>query len=77
MYGSFDHSHPNTSRGQEDFNERNTESPVYCDCIRQVDPGLAAHLEAVGAAPQLFLLRWLRLLFSREFTPSQVRTTKV
>jgi TBC1 domain family protein 5 len=40
--------------------------------LEHADPALAAHLDAMGVAPQLFLLRWLRLLFCREFQTSQV-----
>ena len=32
-----------------------------------VDPPLQAHLVKLGVEPQLFLLRWFRVLFSREF----------
>lgn len=32
-----------------------------------VDAQLHAHLEALGILPQLFLLKWVRLLFGREF----------
>ena len=32
-----------------------------------VDPPLKQHLERLGIEPQLFLLRWFRVLFSREF----------
>lgn len=34
--------------------------------ISQVDPALAAHLADLGIETQVFALRWLRLLFSRE-----------
>ena len=32
-----------------------------------IDPPLTQHLERLGVEPQLFLLRWFRVLFSREF----------
>ena len=35
--------------------------------LEKVDPALRRHLDEVGIEPQLFLLRWLRVLFSREF----------
>ena len=35
--------------------------------LEKVDPALRRHLDGVGIEPQLFLLRWLRVLFSREF----------
>ncbi|PWN29143.1 RabGAP/TBC [Jaminaea rosea] len=34
--------------------------------LLRVDPALYAHLKAIEVEPQLFLLRWLRLLFLRE-----------
>ncbi|KAG5951030.1 hypothetical protein E4U53_003907 [Claviceps sorghi] len=36
-------------------------------CLRKVDPELAAHLSNIEILPQIFLIRWIRLLFSREF----------
>ncbi|CAM1505525.1 Fc.00g111620.m01.CDS01 [Cosmosporella sp. VM-42] len=36
-------------------------------CLRKVDPELAAHLTNIEILPQIFLIRWVRLLFSREF----------
>jgi TBC1 domain family protein 5 len=35
--------------------------------VGAVDPHLKQHLERLGIEPQLFLLRWFRVLFSREF----------
>ncbi|EFA83510.1 RabGAP/TBC domain-containing protein [Heterostelium album PN500] len=35
--------------------------------LRQKDPELHAHLESLGIEPQIYLLRWIRLLFGREF----------
>ncbi|KAL5629106.1 hypothetical protein BROUX41_002497 [Berkeleyomyces rouxiae] len=35
--------------------------------LRKTDPQLAQHFKDVGILPQIFLIRWLRLLFSREF----------
>lgn len=40
-------------------------------CLKQVDPELAAHLTSVEILPQIFLIRWIRLLFSREFPFNQ------
>jgi len=40
--------------------------------LKRVDPALWEHLTAREIAPQLYLLRWIRLLFAREFEPSQV-----
>ncbi|KAK6333609.1 hypothetical protein TWF730_003795 [Orbilia blumenaviensis] len=33
-----------------------------------VDPELAYHLDQLGVLPQIFLIRWIRLMFGREFT---------
>ena len=35
--------------------------------LAAVDPQLAAHLTELDIAPQIFLMRWIRLLFGREF----------
>ena len=35
--------------------------------LQQTDPELAEHLAAVEILPQIFLIRWLRLIFGREF----------
>ncbi|KAM5351494.1 hypothetical protein ACJ41O_004217 [Fusarium nematophilum] len=36
-------------------------------CLQKADPELAAHLTNIEILPQIFLIRWVRLLFSREF----------
>ncbi|KAL7946231.1 RabGAP/TBC [Trichoderma barbatum] len=36
-------------------------------CLQKIDPELAAHLTSIEILPQIFLIRWIRLLFSREF----------
>ncbi|KAH7329156.1 rab-GTPase-TBC domain-containing protein [Stachybotrys elegans] len=36
-------------------------------CLAKVDPELAAHLTNIEILPQIFLIRWIRLIFSREF----------
>lgn len=36
-------------------------------CLHKVDPELAAHLTNIEILPQIFLIRWVRLLFSREY----------
>ncbi|KAJ8656160.1 hypothetical protein O0I10_008173 [Lichtheimia ornata] len=54
---------------------QNTRSnPVVLSCqrihhqyLRAVDPVLYGHLERFGIEPQLYGMRWLRLLFGREF----------
>lgn len=40
----------------------------------QVDPELKAHLEGLDIVPQVFLIRWIRLLFGREFEFGSVLT---
>lgn len=35
--------------------------------LRKADPELAEHLTAIEVLPQIFLIRWIRLLFGREF----------
>ncbi|KAJ2808061.1 hypothetical protein H4R20_001017 [Coemansia guatemalensis] len=48
------------------------QAPLMAQCARlmglvaEVDPALHEHLRRVGVEPQLFALRWYRLLFSRE-----------
>ncbi|CDJ40183.1 TBC1 domain family member 5 homolog B, related [Eimeria tenella] len=42
-------------------------SRVFNSLLAKADPAVYLHLEGLGVEPQLFLLRWLRLLFSREF----------
>ncbi|KAK2021978.1 WD repeat domain-containing protein [Colletotrichum zoysiae] len=36
-------------------------------CLAKVDPELASHLKDIEILPQIFLIRWIRLLFGREF----------
>ncbi|TQN63895.1 TBC1 domain family member 5 [Colletotrichum shisoi] len=36
-------------------------------CLAKVDPELAHHLKDIEILPQIFLIRWIRLLFGREF----------
>lgn len=38
--------------------------------LKQLDPELAQHMTDVEVLPQIFLIRWIRLLFGREF-PSE------
>ena len=57
----------------EDPPKRGAASEVQAACDRvfralgAVDAPLRAHLAKLDVEPQLFLLRWLRVLFSREF----------
>ncbi|ORY12496.1 rab-GTPase-TBC domain-domain-containing protein [Clohesyomyces aquaticus] len=43
-------------------------SRIFERYLPKADPGLAAHLVKLEIVPQIFLLRWIRLLFSREFS---------
>ncbi|KAI9357289.1 rab-GTPase-TBC domain-containing protein, partial [Zopfochytrium polystomum] len=40
---------------------------IQNELIRVLDPELHLHLQGLGIEPQLYALRWLRLLFGREF----------
>ncbi|SPO00537.1 uncharacterized protein DNG_03285 [Cephalotrichum gorgonifer] len=41
-------------------------------CLDKVDPELAQHLTNIEILPQIFLIRWIRLLFGREFPFAQL-----
>jgi TBC1 domain family member 5 len=40
---------------------------IHDEYLTEVDPELATHLQVIEILPQIFLLRWIRLLFGREF----------
>ncbi|KAK4507786.1 hypothetical protein PRZ48_001521 [Zasmidium cellare] len=40
---------------------------IFDELLPQVDPELKKHLEGLDIPPQVFLIRWIRLLFGREF----------
>eukprot|EP00921_Rhytidocystis_pertsovi_P015010 GHVQ01024042.1.p1 GENE.GHVQ01024042.1~~GHVQ01024042.1.p1 ORF type:complete len:433 (+),score=72.24 GHVQ01024042.1:899-2197(+) len=40
---------------------------VYHVLLRNADPAVYNHLTSMAVEPQLFLLRWIRLMFTREF----------
>lgn len=40
---------------------------IVSEMLPQVDVELAQHLEKIDIVPQVFLMRWIRLLFGREF----------
>ncbi|KUI59551.1 TBC1 domain family member 5 [Cytospora mali] len=42
--------------------------------LMRIDPELATHLQATEILPQIFLIRWIRLLFGREFPFDQLLT---
>lgn len=44
---------------------------IHYVLLQRYDPDLFAHLEAAQVLPHLYLIRWLRLLFTREFNIEQ------
>ncbi|CAK7268780.1 hypothetical protein SEPCBS119000_003237 [Sporothrix epigloea] len=44
---------------------------IHEGALMKVDPELAVHLKNVEILPQIFLIRWIRLLFGREFSFEQ------
>ncbi|KAL5441866.1 hypothetical protein PMIN06_009216 [Paraphaeosphaeria minitans] len=57
-----------------DPDSSSAETPMLVRCAKiferylpKADPGLASHLVKLEIVPQIFLLRWIRLLFGREF----------
>ncbi|CAG8312867.1 unnamed protein product [Penicillium salamii] len=48
---------------------------LHKEALSVVDHELAEHLEAIDILPQIFLTRWMRLLFGREFPFEDVLTT--
>ena len=47
---------------------------IFNELLPEVDPALATHLAKVDIVPQVFLIRWIRLLFGREFAFHDVLT---
>ena len=45
---------------------------IHEQLLRQADLELAEHLSAIEVLPQIFLIRWIRLLFGREFAFDEV-----
>ncbi|KAF2805156.1 RabGAP/TBC [Mytilinidion resinicola] len=45
---------------------------IFEEYLPMADPSLAAHLKKVDIVPQIFLMRWIRLLFGREFSFNEV-----
>ncbi|ROT35718.1 WD repeat domain-containing protein [Sodiomyces alkalinus F11] len=61
------------SRGQAETSAIVEKSKfIHEDCLARVDPELARHLKDVEVLPQIFLIRWIRLLFGREFPFDQL-----
>ena len=40
---------------------------IHEEYLRKIDPELTEHMTAIEILPQIFLIRWIRLLFGREF----------
>ena len=47
---------------------------IFGDMLPLVDEKLAKHLENIDIVPQIFLIRWVRLLFGREFEFDELLT---
>ncbi|SMR50824.1 unnamed protein product [Zymoseptoria tritici ST99CH_1A5] len=47
---------------------------IFNELLPQVDPELMKHLDSLDIVPQVFLIRWIRLLFGREFDFEAVLT---
>ncbi|TYZ65232.1 hypothetical protein PybrP1_012328 [[Pythium] brassicae (nom. inval.)] len=45
---------------------------IHTHILGRCDPPLARHLSALGVEPQMFALRWVRVLMSREFAMAHV-----
>lgn len=62
--------------GSDKTGEQNTivekSRHIHDELLTQVDPELASHLKEIEILPQIFLIRWIRLLFSREFPFEQL-----
>ncbi|EFX00751.1 tbc domain protein [Grosmannia clavigera kw1407] len=44
---------------------------IHEGTLMKIDPELAVHLKEIEVLPQIFLIRWIRLLFGREFPSDQ------
>ncbi|KAK3340337.1 RabGAP/TBC [Neurospora tetraspora] len=62
--------------GSDKTGEQNTivekSRHIHDELLMQVDPELASHLKEIEILPQIFLIRWIRLLFGREFPFEQL-----
>ncbi|ETI27570.1 hypothetical protein G647_00019 [Cladophialophora carrionii CBS 160.54] len=63
-----------TAKAFYELGENRDSSPIVARSMRihdeilsAVDPELAVHLTVVGILPQIYSIRWIRLLFGREF----------
>jgi len=69
------------SHTKEKTNGHAVDSPILVKCqyiynsiLKAKDPGLYSYITSLKIEPQLFLLRWIRLLFGREFRLSETLT---
>lgn len=63
-----------TMKSFYELGETNASSPIVNRSVKihdglltKIDPELAEHLQSIEILPQIFLIRWIRLLFGREF----------
>ncbi|KAI3336399.1 RabGAP/TBC [Xylariaceae sp. AK1471] len=70
---------PSDNTGSGSFSIHSTKSSIveksqyiHEICLYKVDPELSIHLQTIEILPQVFLIRWIRLLFSREFPFDQM-----
>ncbi|KAI0400999.1 rab-GTPase-TBC domain-containing protein [Xylaria palmicola] len=75
----YETSDPSDATGGATFSMRSTKSSIveksqyiHEVCLYRVDPELSIHLKNIEVLPQIFLIRWIRLLFSREFPFDQM-----
>ncbi|KAI0542298.1 rab-GTPase-TBC domain-containing protein [Xylaria digitata] len=70
---------PSDNTGNAAFSMQSTKSSIveksqyiHEICLYKADPELSVHLKNIEVLPQIFLIRWIRLLFSREFPFDQM-----
>ncbi|KAL8737830.1 MAG: hypothetical protein Q9181_001321 [Wetmoreana brouardii] len=68
--GSTSQVTPSTTSSSSPIVERSRR--IHEIYLHQADPELAEHLSAIEILPQIFLIRWIRLLFGREFPLDQL-----
>ncbi|KAI1281355.1 rab-GTPase-TBC domain-containing protein [Xylaria sp. FL0933] len=75
----YETSEPSDNTGSTAFSIQSTKSSIveksqyiHEVCLYKVDPELSIHLKNIEVLPQVFLIRWIRLLFSREFPFDQM-----
>lgn len=68
--GSTSQAAPSGTPGTSPIVERSRR--IHEIYLHQADPELAEHLTTIEILPQIFLIRWIRLLFGREFPLDEV-----